>query len=80
MRIQIGIRNLFDPGSRMEKLGSGINIPDPQQILHGINRIWYNAIVGSHAEGLQYLEEKEMNELVNLQEHERHREQVILIS
>jgi hypothetical protein len=25
-----GIRNLFDPGSRMEKFGSGIYIPDPQ--------------------------------------------------
>jgi hypothetical protein len=25
-----GIRNLFDPGSGMEKFGSGINIPDQQ--------------------------------------------------
>jgi hypothetical protein len=25
-----GNRNLFDPGSGMEKLGSGISIPDPQ--------------------------------------------------
>jgi hypothetical protein len=24
------IRNLFEPGSGMEKFGSGINIPDPQ--------------------------------------------------
>ncbi len=24
------IRNLFDPGSGIEKFGSGINIPDPQ--------------------------------------------------
>jgi hypothetical protein len=26
-----GIRNLFDTGSGMEKFGSGINTPDPQQ-------------------------------------------------
>ncbi len=26
----IWIRNLFDPGSGMEKSGSGINIPDPK--------------------------------------------------
>jgi hypothetical protein len=25
-----GIWNLFDPGSGMEKFGSGINIPNPQ--------------------------------------------------
>ncbi len=25
-----GIRNLFEPGSGLEKFGSGINIPDPQ--------------------------------------------------
>ncbi len=25
-----GIQNLFDPGPGMEKFGSGINIPDPQ--------------------------------------------------
>jgi len=25
-----GIRNLVDPGSRMEKFGTGISIPDPQ--------------------------------------------------
>jgi hypothetical protein len=29
--VWIRIRNLFDPGSGMEKLGSGISIPDPQQ-------------------------------------------------
>ncbi len=28
-----GIRNLLDPGSGMEKFGSGINIPDPQHSL-----------------------------------------------
>jgi hypothetical protein len=28
-----GIRNLFDPGSGMEKFGSGINIPDPQHCI-----------------------------------------------
>ncbi len=30
MRIRIEIRNLFDPKSGMENLGTGINIPDPQ--------------------------------------------------
>jgi hypothetical protein len=27
------IRSLFDPGSGMEKFGSGINIPSPQYVL-----------------------------------------------
>ncbi len=33
--LRIRIRDLFDPGSGMEKFGYGINIPDPQHCLEG---------------------------------------------
>jgi hypothetical protein len=77
-----GIRSLFDPASgiRDGKIRIRDKHPGSGRLLHGIYSTWYNVIVSSQVKGLQYLEEKERNELANLQEHERHREQVILIS
>jgi hypothetical protein len=62
----------------VEKLGSGINIPDPEDSCNGYTIYGTMLYVGSQVEGMQYLEGKEMNELAETKE--RHREHVILIS
>jgi hypothetical protein len=44
-----GSRNLFDPRSRMEKFGSGINIPDPQHWDRN-KKCYYAGLLPAHPE------------------------------